>query len=351
MREMIIHYVRSKQRTEIRKRRRWNSYVKKRNVLRNNLPKLYREKKKKTRPLNFGWEMTFLPANFTFKNLESVLGYINKTYQLSRRDGVKKIWMSMTGIANIDIFTICLLLAQINKLGSRGVKCYGNYPDDPLRRRFVLESGFLKVMRSNVKMSNDVRYENQMYMVGKDEVESDRINNSVKKCMKQLLGHEEYYPPVYENMIEICANSVEHANMKNVDKNWLVSISKESSDEMRFILTDTGEGILKTLMKKRGEMFSDIVNARKDYDVLKRVFHREYQSRTGEINRHKGLPEVYESYKEGFISKLMVLTNGVLFDFESDKNIKLKNEFMGVMITWTLSIKNIEIWKKSLLEC
>jgi hypothetical protein len=187
-------------------------------------------------------------------------------------------------------------------------------------------------------------------MVGKNEVESDRINNSVKKCMKQLLGHEEYYPPVYENMIEICANSVEHANDNDVDKNWLVSISFESRDVMRFILTDTGEGILKTLIKKKGDMFYDLINARKDFDVLRRVFEGEYKSRTGEINRHKGLPEVYENYKNGFISNLKILTNGVVYDFDTNDNIKLINEFMGVMITWTVSKKNYEIWRKSQLE-
>lgn len=333
----------------MRRRRRWNDYVTKQNVIRSSRPKLNKGKKK-NQYQSFGWEMTELPANFTFDNLESVLRYINNTYQLSRKNGVRKIWMGMRGVIDIDIFTICLLLAQINKLGSHGVNCCGNYPDDPAKYRFVLESGFLKVIKSNVKISNDVRYENQMYMVGKDEVQSDRINNSVKKCMEQLVGHEEFYPPVYENMVEICANSVEHANRMDVDKNWLVSISHESTGVMRFILTDTGEGILKTLLKKKREMFSDILNARKDYEVLKRVFEREYQSRTGEINRHKGLPEVYESYKDGFISNLMVLTNGVVYDFDTNKNIKLTNEFMGVMITWTLSKDNYVLWKKSLSE-
>lgn len=341
---------RIKQASEVRKRRRWNDYVKKRNVIRYNLPKPSKSRKKR-QTRDYGWEITNLPANFTFNHLESVLGYINSTYQISKKDGVSKIWMGMKAVINIDMFAICLLLAQINKLGSRGINCFGNYPDDPGKRKFVMESGFLKVMKSNVKISNDVRYENQMYMVGKDAVESDRINNSVKKCMKQLLGCEDYYPPVYENMIEICANSVEHANRINMDKNWLVSISLESPNVMRFILTDTGEGIMKTLMKKKSEMFSDLINARKDHDVLKRVFLREYQSRTGEINRHKGLPEVYESYKEGFISNLKVLTNGVVYDFDNDRNIKLTNEFMGVMITWTLSKENYEIWKKSQLEC
>lgn len=125
----------------MRRRRRWNDYVTKRNVIRYNRPRP-KKGKKKSQPLNFGWEMTNLPAIFTFDHLESVLRYINSTYQLSRKDGVRRIWMSMRGVTNIDIFTICLLLAQINKLGSHGVNCYGNYPDDPIKRRLLWSQDF-----------------------------------------------------------------------------------------------------------------------------------------------------------------------------------------------------------------
>lgn len=334
----------------MRKRRRWNDYVKKRNIRRCNLPKNKSNNRTFQQSPFFGWEVTYVPNKFSISNLEGVLGYINNTYQIGKRDDVKRIWMDMRAIKDIDIFCICLLLAQINKLATHKVSCYGNYPDDSLKRKFIIESGFLKLLKTNIEISNDVDYENQMYMVGKSAVESDRISNSVKKCMKYLIGREEYYPPIYENMIEICANSVEHANRQDIDKNWLVSIFKEADGTMRFILTDTGEGILKTLMKKRSDMFSDFVRGRKDHDVLKRLFLGEYKSRTGEINRHKGLPEIYESYREGFISSLMVLTNGVLFDFDTDQNIQLDNEFMGVMITWTLSKNNYETWIRSLSE-
>ena len=56
----------------MRKRRRWNDYVTKRNVIRYNRPRPNKGRKK-SQHLNFGWEMTELPPKFTFDHLESVL--------------------------------------------------------------------------------------------------------------------------------------------------------------------------------------------------------------------------------------------------------------------------------------
>lgn len=68
----------------MRRRRRWNDYVTKRNFIRCNRPKPHKGRKK-SQHLDFGWKMTDLPAKFTFGHLESVLRYINSTYQLSRK--------------------------------------------------------------------------------------------------------------------------------------------------------------------------------------------------------------------------------------------------------------------------
>ncbi len=287
-----------------------------------------------------------IPEDFSMDNVENVLSFVNTTYKSWKETRYRTAWFDMDSVVKIDIFSICLLLSLLNKLVNKDVRCRGNLPKDEESSEIVKQSGFLSMMTSNILVPKDKMFDNQMYMVGKDKVNSDRISKSVKHCMKYLLGSESHYPPVFETMVEICANSVEHANGIRVDKNWLVSISKEK-DCIRFILTDTGKGILGTLCKKKKELFNDLINFRTDVDVLKLVFEKGYISRTGDINRHLGLPEVYETYRSGFISNLFVLTNCVqlCFDGNSKKN---NNEFRGVLISWTVSKKNIEIWKQSL---
>ena len=289
--------------------------------------------------------MVFPPMVFSIDNLEESLAFINKTYEYSKILAGRRLFVWLKDIKKIDMFMICLLLSLLNKLSGNHVGCWGNYPIDTDVRSYLINSGFLNIIQSNIKNASEKMFENQMYMIGKDTVNSSLIGNSVKIAMEQLMGVKTHYPPVYDNMIEICSNSVEHSNRSDSSKNWLVSISK-NEDTLSFILTDTGVGILQTLKKKKSEMFTDKL-FKNDGKVLKGVFNKKYCSCTGEINRHKGLPIVYESFLDGFISNLMVLTNCVLYDFVRDSYEILNNEFKGVMYCWTIDKNNYTKWKET----
>ena len=292
---------------------------------------------------------TKLPDSFDVTNIEMSLKFINDTFFFVQKQNVSSIHFDLSDVVKIDMRAICWLLSLINKLSSYNVYCFGNFPDDQDTLDFVKQSGFLDVMKSKLNRASQKSFQNQMYMIGKGNVDSVRLAQSVKENVLFLMGEEDHYPPVYNNLVEICANSVEHANKTPYDKNWLVSISY-SQDQVLYILTDTGLGILSTLKRKMSDLFNDVIHFKQDTEVLKGLFEGLYQSQTGEINRHKGLPEVYESFTEGWISNLQVLTNCVLYDFENQQKEILKNEFKGVMISWTLTKQNIEKWKKSLLE-
>lgn len=245
------------------------------------------------------------------------------------------------------MYAISLMLSMLNKLSSRNINYWGTYPIDMECNQYIIDSGFLELVRTNIKKSENSRKGNQLYMVGKDCVDSNRIGKSVYEAMEYVVGQKTIFPPIYGNICEIIANSVEHANQQIREKNWLVSVSEESDNTLHFILTDTGQGILATLKKKTSEKISDLF-LKRDSDVLKDVFLKMYQSITGEINRHKGLPMIYESWRDGFISNLQVLTNKVLIDFESNQSTALKKGFNGVLYSWTVSLSNYNNWKNSL---
>ena len=145
-------------------------------------------------------------------------------------------------------------------------------------------------------------------------------------------------------MLEICANSVEHGNVFVQDKNWLVSISF-SDDYAKFVLMDTGDGILKTLKRKTRELFADLLSFKSAGNVLNDVFNKKYQSVTGEINRHKGLPNVLSALEHGYISDLEVITNKVYYNFSLNYYSNLKNEFKGTAFLWKVNKENIDKYK------
>lgn len=287
-----------------------------------------------------------VPRIFTSEKMEESLFFINGTFKKTKNRIIRSIFFEMNEVEKIDIITICLLLSLINKLAGKHIHSWGNYPILPKVKKVFLESGFLDVMKSTIKDDSHSHFKNHMYMIGKKCVDGKRIGESIKEVMEYMTGIPQHYAPVYDDILEICANSVEHANDMMDEKNWLVSISLEA-DSVHFVLTDTGAGILNTLHKKRIEMFKDSIFFKKDYQVLEGVFNKDYQSQTGEINRHKGLPNVLESLRDGYIDNLMVLTNCVWYNFSTNEYNVFKNEFKGSMFSWTLSKKNIERWKQS----
>ena len=76
--------------------------------------------------------------------------------------------------------------------------------------------------------------------------------------------------------------------------------------------------------------------------------HSYYQSATGEINRYKGLPIILESFVDGHVSDLVVVTNKVCYNFQTNQVRELKHGYKGVLYSWTVSRTNYDNWLKSL---
>lgn len=75
------------------------------------------------------------------------------------------------------------------------------------------------------------------------------------------------------------------------------------------------------------------------------LINKKYQSVTGEINRHKGLPNVLSALEHGYISDLEVITNKVYYNFSLNYYTNLKNEFKGTAFLWKVSKENIDKYK------
>jgi len=288
-----------------------------------------------------------LPASFSFnEDKESVLLFLNQAfdyYKAFKHKIQEKVYnYDLLSVTSIDITAICLFLSLINKINANGIGSRGNYPQDDEARRILIESGFADIMQSAYKPLKTKKYRNQLYIVGSNRVNNKKIGESVKESVEYLTGSACHFQPIYTMLIEICSNSVEHANKKEKDKNWVVSVSYEP-DRVNFIVVDTGEGIMRTIQKKLPEMFLD--KFRTDGDILEDLLNKEYQSRTKEINRHKGLPKIKENFEAGYVDNMKILTNKVWYDMASKTYERTKNEYFGVLYSWSFTKDNFERWK------
>lgn len=346
MRKKGLLYIRMRQEALMRKQRRRKSVLKAMHKNRKR-QKTHRERPKQQFNVTLPPVEVFAPEIFAINNLERLIIFLNDTERQCIQDNTRSLKVNLNNVKQIDSYAISLMLSMLSRLSYRNIHYWGTYPDDNEAKNFILESGFLEVMTSNVKKPSNKRLANRIFMIGKERVDSHRIGQAVRESMAFVTGQEENYPPVYDDMLEISANSVEHANEKNQDKNWLVSISFEE-DKVHYILTDTGAGILSTLKKKMSQKVKEAITAKGGPQILFDVFNKQYQSNTGEINRYKGLPIIYESFVEGFISDLMVVTNNVHYDFEKEISRELNHGYKGVLYSWTVKRENYKKWKNSL---
>lgn len=288
-----------------------------------------------------------LPATFSFEeDKESVLRFLNEAFHhyktLKNSIQEKRYNYDLAAVTSIDITAICLFLSLINKINANGIGSRGNYPINNEAKQILVDSGFADIMQSAFKPLKTKKYNNQLYIVGSKRVDNKKIGQSVKEAVGYLIGEERHFQPIYTMLIEICSNSVEHANKKERDKNWVVSVSYET-DRVNFIVVDTGEGIMRTIQKKLPEMFVD--KFRSDGDVLKDLLNKGYQSRTKEINRHKGLPKIKENYDAGYVDNMKILTNRVWYDMTSKTYERTKNEYFGVLYSWSFTKDNYNKWE------
>lgn len=287
-----------------------------------------------------------LPAIFSFKeDRESVLEFLNEAFlyykALRHRIREKRYYYDLTAVSSIDITAICLFLSLINKLNANKIGSSGNYPQNEEAKSILKESGFADIMQSAFKPLKTKKYRNQLYIVGSNRVTNKKIGESVKEAVEYLTGTPHHFQPIYTMLIEICSNSVEHANKKEKDKNWIISVSYEPG-RVNFIVVDTGEGIMRTIQRKLPEMFRD--KFRHDGEVLEDLLNGGYQSRTKEINRHKGLPKIKENFNAGYVENMKILTNNVWYNMADGTYEKTKNEYFGVLYSWSFTKDNYQRW-------
>lgn len=329
-----------RQQSIVRKIRRRNVYLKKKQTFRIQKNSVRVVVPIKINGLNVMIES--LPNAFSMNNLEECVEFINKVMKdVSVDKSIQRVFFDLSSITEIDYLGICFILSLSNKMVGSAMSTKGNYPDDDNARHFIINSGFCELVSTNVRKTAMNVPCNILYTIGGNSVYNKRIGTSIKETVFRLTGVREHYAPVYENMLEICANSVEHGNDLARDKNWLVSISFTDNYAL-FILMDTGDGILRTLKRKTRELFEDLLSFKTAGEVLNGVFNKKYQSATGEINRHKGLPNVLDSLRHGYIDDLVVMTNKVYYNFSDNTYTKLKNEFRGTAFMWKVTKTNIE---------
>lgn len=300
----------------------------------NKPPKYYRDKEIRKR----------LPSEFSINsNIEEVVAFFSdfSTYKYKH---VRKVDFDMSDVTMIDIGAIVMLLTHVTKLVDEQIFVTGNYPKDERCRLIFEDSGFLEhVKEINARKKNSNCEFNLIVKTGRTKTESVLTGTTIKKALKHITGSEQHYTPVQSIVQEMAGNAVEHAYGER--KFWLFCVNL-SNDELVFVLSDAGKGILNTLNRKYKKII-DTLSLKDNKEILYRAYEKKYNSITDEVNRNKGLPLIKHISDKRRIKDLKVVTNNVYLDFNNlNESKNLKHKYSGTLYIWKIDKEILESYGK-----
>ncbi len=282
------------------------------------------------------------PRNFSLsQNINEVLSFITQLKDASKRE--RKIFIKLKDVEIITHGAIAMLLSVIGELDERKIKVSGDYPKVKHVRKVLDQSGFFNHVKGLIEEENKTTV-NTILTKGKEVVESEETAPLVTASMKTIHGQPYRNQPLQGLLVELMANTVNHAFPKAKNRRWWLSVNHdELNNKVSFAFVDNGAGIINTLYLKFKQkiehlFFSD--NA----ELLNSAFIGKIGSRTRLGNRGRGLPSVYNKYSKKHITRLSVITNDVFLSFDDNKRTKLRNNFDGTYYYWEVDI-NCTSWK------
>ncbi len=343
----------------LRKRRKSNLKRKSRNIQRNKSKGYKAPRVSKNIYTNRTQNITIYGGkNFTlFENQDSLINVLSSLNDLKKeKRKILIVNIDLSNIVQIDIGAISLLFAKIHEVKqTRTIKIWGTMPKHPGCQEKFKDSGFLDNMKdlNGNKFTKTSR--NFFFNIGTDTTLNEVVGKTIKKTIKEITGVEENYQPVYTIAQEMCANSVEWANdVDSRSKNWFMGVNyvlDNGQTSVNFTLTDIGFGILNTLERDYKNKFSDFFETASKIDILYKAFEGKYGSKSGDINRNKGLPQIKKTFESNFIFDLKVYTNNVFLDFKNYENSKvLEKKVPGTFYTWSINKNCIELWKQQMIS-
>lgn len=300
-----------------------------------------RQSIKKNQYRSNNYATAYVPENFSLISFpEEVLAFIAelKSLSYSRRN----IFISMENVKIISHDAIAMLLSVLSKFKERSNKVYGDKPRNKTCNQILERSGFFNYVVGVIEEENK---STRNSILTKEEINvlPEKTAPLIRECMKTVGGTAIRNQAIQGMLIELMANTHNHASVNNKKTSWWLSIDHDKeNNKVSFVFLDNGQGILKTInlkfFKKFGQfLFGNQVN------LLKECFAGEIGSRTKFSNRGLGLPKIQNRFNEKFVSNLIVVTNNVFLQFEAKKGIELKNNFDGTLYYWELNT-NCKPW-------
>ncbi|AHJ12994.1 hypothetical protein [Sulfurospirillum multivorans] len=215
-------------------------------------------------------------------------------------------------------------------------KLNGNFPKDEKSKILLFHSGFLEKVFKTKNPYDQIKHKAILKIETGTDTNATLAGDIITFALNSLNEAPSYSSRrSYRNIIEAMSNTNNHAYEKNekVKKWYLMALYDEESNKVSFSFLDSGHGIISTVKKKNFEKLGLISHISILESVLNAETHNN-RSQTELIQRGKGLPSIYASFKSGYTDNLVIISNKAFLDAKNNQRIKLKHSFDGTLISW-----------------
>lgn len=273
--------------------------------------------KKKRNPLNqrylvSGKKSFKAPEVFSFiENAEETISFFDEilSYLAIIRKNKKDIFIDISCIQKMTIDALMYLIAIINNISENYKLKYsfsGNFPKDEMVMGLLKKSGFLKYVKTNNSIINEITNENVQIKNG-----FNSNTNSAKSVVdffaeKSKLTFKSFYD-LYDVCIELMSNTYHHAynNKSILSKVWYLFV--ENNDNLiKISFLDIGDGIIQTMKKRLTEKMTLL--GKKDCEFIMSALKGEFRSRTNQKYRNKGLPTIYAYAQKDEVARFEIIS-------------------------------------------
>jgi len=180
-------------------------------------------------------------------------------------------------------------------------------------------------------------------------VANEVAKQTVQTCSTFLYGKEVRIRELYSVLIEMMANTNNHAGSSSSPRNWFMFINKHENDTHKavsFVFADLGVGIYNSLPVMQNlstnpiPIFDDQKTNRRFkeiFEITQRLMRGEIKSSTGKRERGKGIPLLSKIAKEGHFSDFKLWANDAYVDFAKNEQYLMHEHFSGSLFYFQIT--------------
>lgn len=283
-----------------------------------------------------------VPVNFSIHdNPDEVIAFFNRVIYLikSGKHNKQRMVFDFRKVNHISIDAIMYLIAIIHNIRTRLyaiTEFQGNVPQDEKAREVLLNSGFMRYVRS----PNSPPESTEAHIL----IESDsKINlNTFKKVCDFVHAKSGTTKKdtafLYQLISELANNVFDHAYIQDSQdvfkRNWYSYVEQLENGFFRFVFLDTGAGIWKTIRKNN--IAERLVLTSSQADVIISALNGAFRTSTAMYNRGNGLPSIKQHATSGKIDNLTIITNNAYCYMSTNDGKELKKRDMNGSLSGTV---------------